>query len=747
MNEDDLWRPMILDVAALGREGLDALISSGAVRRVHDTVLAQLQDLAATREPDHELSDVELDERVSRLLGGTPVDHYGRWVHYPWSGELVHLLGPDEFRELRLDRNRNKVMPAEAARLRELTVGIVGLSVGNAVALTLALEGSAGHIRLADFDRLALSNMNRVRASVADVGLRKTVLAARQMLEVDPYLDISVMHEGVRANSVDRFLDGDGELGPPLDVVVDECDSISVKFLLREHARGRRLPVLMETSDRGMLDVERFDLEPDRPLFHGRAGELSSTDVAEWEQSPLASEYKARTAVRIIDPAHMSARLAASMAEIDKSLSSWPQLASDVLLGGASVAVAVRALALGLPLPSGRRYIDLQKTITPAAADEAPREMPLLPSLGAAHPDRVDDVPAHVRRIVELATRAPSGGNTQPWHFWWDDGRLWITHDAARSRALLDCRGHAAALALGAAVESAIIAAAVEGLVANVEMYPRPGDATIAAAIDLVEGDAADLRALAPELARRATDRRLAEALPLDPGAAAALVEAAACRDAGLQLVEDREGLTEIGRIIGISDRVRMLVPGTHAHLVGELRWNAVQAQERGDGVTVSSLELGPGAQAAIQLIRRPEVAALLRKWDGAAALEDAARHSLAAASAAGLLWIDRDDANAWLAAGRALLRVWLEAGARGLALQPMTVVLYQVEMLTHTAGEIYTDNERATLQDLEQRLFTVFEPPSGGAALLFRLARVPGRPERSRRLPPAWVLSAGAPR
>jgi hypothetical protein len=25
----------------------------------------------------------------------------------------------------------------------------------------------------------------------------------------------------------------------------------------------------METSDRGVLDVERFDLEPDRPIFHG----------------------------------------------------------------------------------------------------------------------------------------------------------------------------------------------------------------------------------------------------------------------------------------------------------------------------------------------------------------------------------------------------------------------------------------------------------------------------------------------
>ena len=48
-----------------------------------------------------------------------------------------------------------------------------------------------------------------------------------------------------------------------------------MKLLVREMARERRIPVLMETSDRGVLDVERFDLEPDRPIFHGLLGPAS----------------------------------------------------------------------------------------------------------------------------------------------------------------------------------------------------------------------------------------------------------------------------------------------------------------------------------------------------------------------------------------------------------------------------------------------------------------------------------------
>ena len=90
----------------------------------------------------------------------------------------------------------------------------MGLSVGNAIALTLALEGVGGHLRLADFDRLELSNMNRIRAGVHEIGLPKVVLAARQIAEIDPYLGISILADGVTADNVERFLLGGDELGP-----------------------------------------------------------------------------------------------------------------------------------------------------------------------------------------------------------------------------------------------------------------------------------------------------------------------------------------------------------------------------------------------------------------------------------------------------------------------------------------------------------------------------------------------------
>ena len=78
-----------------------------------------------------------------------------------------------------------------------------------------------------------------------------------------------MLDAGLTYDTVDAFLAG-------LDIVVEECDSLDMKAVVREGAEARGIPVLMATSDRGLVDVERFDLEPERPILHGLLGELDA---------------------------------------------------------------------------------------------------------------------------------------------------------------------------------------------------------------------------------------------------------------------------------------------------------------------------------------------------------------------------------------------------------------------------------------------------------------------------------------
>ncbi len=127
------------------------------------------------------------------------------WAYYPWRRAVVSVLGPEAFRRVRLDRNRNMITADEQELLRALRIGVIGLSVGHAVAYAVAAQGLCGELRLADFDQLELTNLNRVPASVFDLGVNKATVAARRIAELDPYLPVRVMTSGLTPDLVERI--------------------------------------------------------------------------------------------------------------------------------------------------------------------------------------------------------------------------------------------------------------------------------------------------------------------------------------------------------------------------------------------------------------------------------------------------------------------------------------------------------------------------------------------------------------
>lgn len=584
-----------------------------------------------------------------------------RWAYYPWRRTLVGVLGPLGYRTLRLDANRNLITAEEQGVLGNLHVGVAGLSVGHAVAHILAQQGLCGFIRLADFDHLELSNLNRVPATVLDYGVNKAVVTGRRIAELDPYIRVEVMTAGVTRALVDDFLTG-------LDIVIEECDSMEMKIVLRESARRLRLPVIMATSDRGLIDVERYDSEPDRPILHGLLGDVDSSELA-----GLSRRDKIPYVLRHLDATRSSQRLTASFVELDHTLSTWPQLAGDVTLGAAAIAEAVRRIGLAEPLASGQVRIDIASAldglsgVSPVVAG-GPQSQPA----AAADPAVTAPTSADPRDVIaEAAIRAPSGGNAQPWNVHLR-GDAVVIEIAPQYTSAMDVGFRGSAVAVGAAVFNARVAAAAQGVGGPVT-WTTEGPAPLTATVALGDGVDAGLAALYTPTLARETNRHLGTPQTLEAHVAETLRDTARHEGARLSLLESREDIERAAEIFGEADRIRYLTPQLHRELIAELRWPGDESAD--SGIDVRSLELDPADLAVMQIIKRPDVMAQLAAWDAGQALGDDIRKRIRSSSALAVLTVHGHQLIDFARGGSAVEAVWVAAQREGLAVQPVSPV------------------------------------------------------------------------
>ncbi len=704
-------RPLVLDVAQrCDREVLRVLREDPSLQII-DRYEEQREQLA------------HIVPKPTRVL----MDEGQRWVYYPWRRAVVRLLAPRAFSTLRLDRNRNKLTRAEQAHQRTLRVGVVGVSAGHSIAHVLAMEGLAGEIRLADFDTIELSNLNRIPASVLDLGVNKAVVAARRIAEIDPYLQVNVVPEGILTENLDHFLDG-------LDLVIEECDSLDMKLLVREAARERRIPVIMETSDRGVLDVERFDLEPDRPLFHGLLGDLDSSKL-----SGLTTEQKGPYVLRMLGPLDVSSRGAASLFELGQTITGWPQLASEVTLGAVTAAAAVRRFGLAGGLPSGRVRFDVEEVL----AGLKPVEIDMEREANLLTPPPDDPAPQSddpVDHIVDAARRAPSGGNVQPWRFEADGEEIRFYMVPERSNSSMDVHYRGSYVGMGASLFNARVAASSLKSLGPIKLFPEGRPSHHIATMQLGTLTDAEISPLHSRVSSRSANRRMGSPSGIAESTVQLLNRGVEREGARLHFVSDRHRIDELAELLAESDRLRFLIPNVHQEMLGELRWPGRDSIE--EGMDVRTLEMDPSGYAALELLGRADVMGHLSDWRAGTALGARTRVMVGSSSALALITVPRSDPMWYVRGGSAVERFWLSAEMQGLAVQPVSpVFLYAVdeEDLRGLGGERYLDE----MFGLSERFNGLWDLNEGETmVMVLRVLHAAPPSVRSARLPLAHVLS-----
>lgn len=696
---------------------------------VSDFLITQIEELIKIKTPSIKYTDQELKAQALKHIEPLTIEEYGVWVYYPWSNRLVHIPDEEEFIEIRTSRNQYKITKEERDELRTKCIGVVGLSVGQSVALTLAMERICGELRLADFDTLELTNLNRIRTGVHNLGIPKVIAVAREIFEIDPFFKVKCFLDGLQEENMDTFFLDGGKL----DLLIEESDGLDIKVLSRFKARELKIPVLMETSDRCMVDVERFDLEPNRSILHGLVDHLDIETL----KGLKTNEDKIPYLLDILGLDNCSIRIKASMLEIDQTINTWPQLASSVTMGGGISADVSRRILLGHYKDSGRYHIDIEELI----CDKKPNyfltpETPTfdytdVEGLSAKFKVTIDDNQVRLSKeeftkIVEAAILAPSGGNSQPWKWVLKNNSLLLFYDFDAEPTFLGYGNTANILSLGASMENAVLQAKKMGLDSKVIAYPDKTIKQLVAQVKFYQEHKSEpkLAALIEAVGYRNTNRNIVERPEIENEKLLQLINVAKeMPGAELRVFTSEKELNDIADIIGEIEIIRLLEKAGQSDFAEEIGWTKRENEKRHDGVDIRTVDLTNSEVAGMKIAANAEVIALIKKWKGGGAFKKLTKKSIDSSAAVCILSMSEQSLTDYFNGGRILERIWLTANAIGLAFQPISASIFLYTRLMAGKGENISEEGQKKLWDLRPKFENIFKIKEGQAdILIFRL-------------------------
>jgi len=135
-------------------------------------------------------------------------------------------------------RQMSIVTRSEQERFKDAKITVIGCGgIGGETIEMLARMG-IGELVLVDEDAFDLSNLNRqTLASLKDLGLSKSAVAADKVRLINPYVKVTAFHEHVDGNNIDIII-GDS------DIVIDALDNVLTRVIVSRKALEKGIPYI-----------------------------------------------------------------------------------------------------------------------------------------------------------------------------------------------------------------------------------------------------------------------------------------------------------------------------------------------------------------------------------------------------------------------------------------------------------------------------------------------------------------------
>lgn len=330
-----------------------------------------------------------------------------------------------------------------------------------------------------------------------------------------------------------------------------------------------------------------------------------------------------------------------------------------------------------------------------------------------------------IEQLIEAAIQAPSGDNCQPWRFEVNakTATLDIFNIPERDESLYSHNQLASMIALGAAIENMTIAAAEVGLTLAIDEFPDKNDPTLIARIEINESTP-EKQPLFNAIFKRVSNRKFYHKKALDQDLINRLSKLhISGSGASVVLVNDPGKKKVLAKSASMNER--MLLENKHLHdfFYNHINWNAEENEKKKIGFYIETLEIPQLPRKILKLCENWNLVRRLNFFlpiSTMLGLQNAAIYN--SAPVIGAIIAPEATQTAFLEAGKLMEKLWLEATAEGLSLQPMTGIVFMMHKLRAGITHQFDAKQRERILDTYKNIEKNLGVKRGVIAMMFRL-------------------------
>ena len=326
-----------------------------------------------------------------------------------------------------------------------------------------------------------------------------------------------------------------------------------------------------------------------------------------------------------------------------------------------------------------------------------------------------------LRNTLDLAVYAPSGDNSQPWAFSIEGGVLYMFNKPESDPTLYNFKQRGSYVAHGAVVENVVLLMAEAGYEAHVTLFP--GVAHCTAKISFVAAQPRPTP-LVPMLTKRVTNRKPYTPTPLLHTHTNQLATVGkTMHGASFCIIEDSARIQKLGKILSLNEQLLMQNRSLHDFLFSIIRWTRDE-ELKNPGLYISTMELPLPVRFLFKYAIRFWGVVRILNYIGFPYVISSQTASLYGMSGAiGVITVDAEDDEHFIAAGRVLQRVWLTATSLGISVQPVTAIPYLAQRVRAGEADAFSKQQQDSIRVAEEAIRDIVQlHDSAHVAMILRM-------------------------